>query len=64
MLQGVTSVYKGITQFGIVCVFYHGTQVGHPMTNLIRGSGGGPTGDPKEAGPVDSGPHLSHHLVA
>ena len=64
MLQGVTFVYKGITQFGIICDFDHGTRVGHPMTDPVRGSRGGPTGDPKEAGPVDSGPHLGHHLVA
>ena len=41
-----------------------GPMMDHPMTDPVRGSRGGPTGDPKEAGPVGSGPRLGHHLVA
>ena len=41
-----------------------GPMVDHPMTDPVRGSRGRPTDDPKEAGPVGSGPRLGHHLVA
>ena len=48
-------------RLGLFRDFDHGTRVGHLMTDLIRGSGGGPTGDLKEPEPVGSGPRLGRH---